>query len=502
MIKAEFWTMRMDGTMADIGPFRRYIFNLVKGRADAYRADQARIMADLKGLLDGIAPTLKPILIHSPELNYTFGKDKSGAGMNEIVHAILHTGNASNMRKLLLGRGWADKRADGSVDTTRWDAFLARMIAEGKVTKAHYDFAQGVRDLNEGMKPLAQKAHRDVFGRYFDEITAEPVSTPWGEYRGGYVPAQVDTRIVKDLALKKLVEEENANLAFAMPSTPRGFTRGRVEYNRPLLLDLRALSQHINQVLLFAHLEVPIRGVNRLLKGIGEPLNRVDPAAINGMLTPWLAVTARQQVVTPISADAGISRFVTMLRQRAGAAAMTGNLLNGFQQLLTGFPMAARRVGWGSLLRATGHYMRNPAEMVRAVSAESVYMDGRLNDLVHSMSDDIHAILINPGRLERAQDWTMRHSYFFQRGVDMVMTPIAWTAAYNKAMGEGKSSVDAKALADSTVRRFESYTTHQISLNDLGAKQTRVTDPVTGVFRLGVSRGLPSIFRSSAGPPE
>ena len=448
----EFWAMRMDGTMADIGPFRRYIFNLVKGRADAYRADQARVMTDLKGLLDGIAPTLKPILIHSPELNYTFGKDKSGAGMNEVVHALLHTGNASNKRKLLLGRGWAEQGADGTLDTSRWDAFVARMIAEGKITQAHYDFAQGVWDLNEGMKPLAQKAHRDVFGRYFDEITAEPVPTPFGEYRGGYVPAQVDTRIVKDLALKKLVEEENANLAFAMPSTPRGFTKGRVEYNRPLLLDLRALPQHINQVLLFAHLEVPIRGVNRLLKGIGEPLNRVDPAAINGMLTPWLAVTARQQVVTPVSADAGISRIATMLRQRAGAAAMTGNLLNGFQQLFTGFPMAARRVGWGPLLKATGHYMRNPAAMVRAVSAASAYMDGRLNDLVHSMSDDIHEILINPGRLERAQDWTMRHSYFFQRGVDLVMTPITWTAAYNKARGEGKSTADATALADSTVR--------------------------------------------------
>jgi len=448
----EFWAMRMDGTMQDIGPFRRYIFNLVKGRADAYRADQARVMADLKGLLDGIAPTLKPLLVHSPELNYTFGKDKSGAGMNEIVHALLHTGNASNKRKLLLGRGWAEQRADGTLDTARWDAFIARMIAEGKITQAHYDFAQGVWDLNEGMKPLAQKAHRDVFGRYFDEITAEPVPTPFGEYRGGYVPAQVDTRIVKDLALKKLVEEENANLAFAMPSTPRGFTKGRVEYNRPLLLDLRSLSQHINQVLLFSHLEVPIRGVNRLLKGIGEPLNRVDPAAINGLLTPWLAVTARQQVVTPVSADAGISRIATMLRQRAGAAAMTGNLLNGFQQLLTGFPMAARRVGWGNLLRSTGHYMRNPAEMVRAVSSASSYMDGRLNDLVHSMSDDIHEILINPGRLERAQDWTMRHSYFFQRGVDLVMTPITWTAAYNKAMGEGKSTADATALADSTVR--------------------------------------------------
>ena len=129
--------------------------------------------------------------------------------MNEIMHAILHRGNDSNFRKLLLGRKWADLLEDGTMDTTRWDAFEKRMQQEGKLTKAHYDFAQNVWDQLDDMKPGAQKAHRDAYGRYFTEVTANEFHTPFGMYRGGYVPAKVDSRIVKDMELKKLIEEGN-----------------------------------------------------------------------------------------------------------------------------------------------------------------------------------------------------------------------------------------------------------------------------------------------------
>lgn len=196
--------------------------------------DRQRPLGRFRALFDGIAPTLKPQLIAAPELGYTFGKDSGGSAMNEILHALLHTGNSSNKRKLLLGRQWAQELPDGTLDTSRWDAFVSRMVSEGKVTKAHMDFVQGVWDLLEETKAGAQRTHRDVFGHCFDEVTAEPVQTPWGEYRGGYVPAMADARVVQDANLRELAEEDNAAMAYAFPTTPKGFTKARVEYNRPL----------------------------------------------------------------------------------------------------------------------------------------------------------------------------------------------------------------------------------------------------------------------------
>ena len=55
---------------------------------------------------------------------------------------------------------------------------------------------------------------------------------------------------------QKLAEGENESLAYAFPSSPSGFTKARVEYNKPLLLDLRALAQHMDKVLLFSHIVV------------------------------------------------------------------------------------------------------------------------------------------------------------------------------------------------------------------------------------------------------
>ena len=85
--------------------------------------------------------------------------------------------------KLLLGRQWASLRGT-AMDTSKWDAFLQRMHDSGVITKAHWDFVQGVWDLLEETKPLAQATHRRVFGRFFDEVAADPVTTPFGTYRG------------------------------------------------------------------------------------------------------------------------------------------------------------------------------------------------------------------------------------------------------------------------------------------------------------------------------
>jgi hypothetical protein len=147
--------------------------------------------------------------------------------------------------------------------------------------------------LLEELKPMAQKAHRSVFGRYFDEVTANQVVTPFGTYRGGYVPAIADARIVPDAQMNKLAEEESASLMYAFPSTNRGFTKSRTEYNRPLLLDLRSIGRHIDKVLLFSHLEQPLRDVRRVVGSntVSYGLNRIDPKAIESLITPWLTRT-------------------------------------------------------------------------------------------------------------------------------------------------------------------------------------------------------------------
>ena len=455
--RVEQWAESLDGKYG--GPFLRLLFQPVKDAADRYRHERVVYRRKFKELVDAVAPTFVRGEIAAPELGYTFGRGHNGGGHAELLHALLHTGNSSNKRKLLLGRGWATENPDGTLDTSRWDAFISRMHDTGVLRREHYQFAQGVWDLMEQTKPGAQKAHRDAFGYYFSEVTAEAFDTPFGTFRGGYVPAQADARLVPDAEQRELLEAENANMVMAFPSTARGFTKSRVDYNKPLVLDLRTLPQHLDKVLLFTHMENPVRAAARLLRRpkVQQPLNLVQPAAISGMLRPWLNRAARQLVETPIVGDGRISRMLTTARTRAGMALMFANVSNTLQQI-TGVSSLLVKVRPALVGQAMASYLRSPRQFVAAVQGLSPYMADRGSQEVAAMNGQIEEMLINPSLLARAQDWTLRHAYFMQVAVDNVLSPIAWTGAYNQALQEGMTEADAVRFADGVVRQTQTST--------------------------------------------
>jgi GNAT superfamily N-acetyltransferase len=480
--RVESWVGAKDGSTP--GPFRRFIWQPVKEAADRYRADRGKFLRRYRDLLKGL--DLGRERIHAPEIDYTFGYSRGGSGKAEVLHALLHTGNASNKRKLLLGRGWATENPDGTLNTTRWDAFVQRMIDQGVLTKADFDFAQGVWDLLEEMKPAAQKAHRDVFGRYFDEVTAEPFTNALGTWRGGYVPAMTDAEVVKDAATRKLQEDENQTLVYAFPATNRGFTKSRVEYNAPLLLDLRTLSSHIDKVLLFSHLEQPIREVRRILtsKSVSMPLHRIDPAAFDGILTPWMNRAARQQVEAAVPGDNGLMRFFSRLRSRTGMAAMFANVVNTAQQV-TGLSIAAVRVRPRYLRSALVDYVKAPRQFTRGVADASTYMATRMDNEVAQMNDAIDEILLNPSLYERGKQWAAKHAYFMQAAVDNVIGPVVWTGAYNQALEGGATELEARRAADSAVRETQGSTLPEdVSRIETGNAFVRMFTQFAGYFNM------------------
>lgn len=482
--RVESWAEAMDGKFG--GPFLRLVFQPVKEAADRYRADRVTYRKSYQELIDKVAPYLKKGVIEAPELGYTFGRGHNGIGHAELLHAILHTGNDSNKRKLLLGREWATENPDGTLDTRRWDAFIERMQSAGTLTKEHYDFAQGVWDLLEQTKPLAQKTHRDVFGRYFAEVTANEFTTPFGTYRGGYVPAQADPRIVLDADMRKLAEAENENMAFSFPTTNKGFTQSRVDYNRPLMLDLRSIGQHLDKVLLFAHMEPAVRDVQKLLtrKGVSYQLGRIDPTIFAGMLTPWLNRSARQTVETPVVGDGGLNRILSVARNRAGMALMFANVSNTLQQL-TGFSLAAVKVKPSHMMRATAQMISSPRKTSKAVSEASAFMANRMENEISAINDAMDQILLDPSLYEKSQAWAQKHAYFLQTAMAASMEPIIWTGAYNQALSEKMSEKDAVRFADNVIRTTQGSTLPEdVSRMETGPSYARAFTQFVGYFNM------------------
>jgi hypothetical protein len=343
-----------------------------------------------------------------------------------------------------------------------------------------------VWDLLERMKPLAQETHRKVFGRYFAEVTANTLDTPFGPYRGGYVPAQTDSRLVKDAKLRELAEGENESLAYAFPSSPSGFTKARVEYNKPLLLDLRALAQHMDKVLLFSHMQGAVTDVRRLLtnKRVSYALDRIQPGAYEGMLIPWLNRSAKQIVETPVMGDRGISRFLSAARSRAGMALMFANLSNTVQQI-TGFSTAAVKVKPGLMVKALAGFTASPKAMRESVANASEFMRNRMQNEVAALNNVVEEILIEPNLLERGQAWTQKHAYFMQSAVDNTMAPIIWTAAYNQATEQKMDHKEAVRFADGVVRQTQGTTLPEdVSRFETGPAYARLFTQFIGYFNM------------------
>lgn len=456
--------------------FLNYIYRPIKQGAEAYRKQTNEFKQGFKALLEPIQQDFDHPKIHSPELGYTFT-------FNELLHAMLHSGNESNLRKLLIGRGWGEDTLDG-LNTARWEAFINRMQEEGVIQERHWQFAQGVWDLLEQSKPKAQQAHFEVFGYYFDEIAANPIQTPWGEFRGGYVPAQIDADLVVDGQLRDLANQENEKMDYAFPTTAKGFTKARVEYNRPLVLDLSRLMSHAEQVALFSNMEVPVRDVRRLLSDITPELNRHQHKALESMLMPWLNRAAKQRTVTKIQADGGFNRFWSVMRQRAGMALMFGNTVNTIQQI-TGFLLAGVKVKTRYMAAASLDFVSNYREMKQSVAEHSEFMRSRMDNEIAAMDDFIQETLINPNLLQKAQNWTNRNAYFLQQAMANSMEPIIWTAAYRQALEQGMSEADAAFFADGTIRQTQGSTLPEdISRAEGGTAFVRLFTQFMGYFNM------------------
>lgn len=450
--RVESWADAMDGG-DPAGVFRKYIWNPISEGAAAYRLSREDYIRQYLDIVKGVEKSITTDPIRAPELGYTFG------GKQELLHALLHTGNDSNLQKLLRGRSWGDFDQYGNLDTTRWDDFVRRAIREKVLTKADFDYAQSVWNLLETLKPQAQKAHREMYGYYFSEVTAREFSNEFGTYKGGYVPAIVDPFIASDAAVRSEKEALGSDNAFMFPTTGRGFTKSRVEaYAKPLALDLRYIPSHIDKVLRFINLEPRVKDVGRLVwdRGLRQALDDHDKTVVSDMLVPWLQRAATQRIQQSSKGWGGkaVDKFFSTLRTRVGLQMMAANVTNTLTQL-HGVTLAAVKVKPTSLMSAMWEYVRSPLETAKTVNEKSDFMRTRVSSQQMEIQKTIDDILLNPSLFEKGRDLIRKHGYFMQHALHDVSSRVAWLGAYNEAVEGGAPELDAVKQADAVVRQTQ-----------------------------------------------
>jgi hypothetical protein len=475
LVRIESWCNKMD-TGNPNHPFRSYIYDPVAQATAKFRNRNSELQQKLAEM---IKPMQKEWLsrtdIYAPTLNYTF-RTKA-----ELIGALLHTGNESNKEKLLLGgRGkgnaWAemveDNEGNKKLDTKRWDQFIAQCYADGTITKADMDFVQQVWDLLESTKEDAQKAYKDLYGYTFKEIEASPIQTPWGEYRGGYVPATTDKYLVADKATFDEIDQLTKSDSLSqMPVSNPGFTKTRAsDYHEPLSFDMAIISNHISSVLRFCYIAPVAQDVAKLLinKDLKERIDSQDPTTMKDMLKPWLKRSYTQDVSDGKSG--WISKKLNELRGIAGINIMMGHIVNALQQF-TGFSIALTKVSGRNLIDAAGVFARDPRKVTEQITQLSPFMMSRLNDRAMEFQSQVYKIsstqdnrvtkqkgIFNKTVAAKAKyiqpvhDFLMRKGYFLQSFCQIPIDAITWVGAYNQALQKGRTAEEAVLEADSVIR--------------------------------------------------
>lgn len=448
----ESWAIQMDG--GTTGPVHRYLFALLREPFDAYLLEKHQVAKPLAERSRKLKIRVKQ-KIAAPEIGYTF-TDK-----RELLGALLHSGNESSVRKLLLGRDWTiqPQERGGPIDTAPWWRFLDRAFAEGTITKDDMDFVQGVWETFEALFPRSQDVHMEMYGYRAESVGAQPISTPWGDYRGGYFPAKVDhqdamRRGVPAPQTDDATIETSREFRSSMPSTGRGFMHTRVEVNRPLLLDLRLVASALDEHLRFIHLQRPGRDVLRLLRDerLASAINQRDANAIRGMFMPWLRDTLQNRVMRS-SGHPAVDAFLSGLRRNVGMAIMFANVRVAVQQL-TGLGASKAYMPLGFLRSAAWHYSTAPRESFAKITAESAFMRSRLEDAAGHITDDAE-LLGGPAWARAGQEWTRKHGHFLQRLFQIPVDVITWMGAHDHAIAQGRTGQEAARHADAIVRRSQ-----------------------------------------------
>lgn len=427
----ELWAQDMDG--GEAGPCSRFIIEPVRQAFERYEQDRAAHLRALHAIIEPRRAELLGPAIGAPEIGYTF------ENKGQLFHALLHTGNDSNKRKLLAGRGWQ----------AGWERFLARMWREGILTKADYDAAQAIWDLMERLKRPGQEAHRKICGFSFREVVPTAMKTPFGTYAGGFVPAVFEHGTGMGNA--------GWNPAEMFPTVAPAFTgQGKASDTRPLELECSMFAAHMDQLLRFIHLEPVGQQIGRIVNRpeILVALDEVSPDMIDTVIAPWLRMV-RQPVaeVQPTTAEGrALSHGVRAIRGRAGVRSMMLDIVNATAGSCSDSSMLADMSSGhleAALLRFSqkgeGAAMRDEAAKLSSV------MQARMRRGSREMERRVHHAILKPGDRGLISEKAGIYGDILLQGTRGVLALVLWHAAYDEAIGQGLEQAKAVATADGLV---------------------------------------------------
>ena len=454
----------LDGGKPD-GIFTRSIFRSMANALDTARIVARDVVRPLaKRFDDGLANGLKHETIELKSIPFIAHSEA------ELLGLVSHCGNDSSLERVALfpredgTPAFGSVLPDGTVDTSKVLKALQEMVDIGVLTEERMDFIQSMWDAMESVRPLSQKAHKQIHGYEFTEIEARPLRIKFKDgkeklYRGGYMPAKYDPYRDAETVKAERLEDLRSDARSSRPQSPSGFTKDRVKrVSKPLRFDISVAIHHIEEAVRFAHVEPVVVDLLKVFRNrdFTRQIRGIAPTVLDDMLLPWLNRSARQVTSTP-SRFRGLDQFLRTLRTNSAVNIMFSNPVNAAQQI-TGITVALSDVTPSNL--ASGLRQALSKETHEFVKENSEFMRNRMDDEMRVLAEEMQNANNEKTALRAIQRASRRKPYWLQVAVQQPIDVGVWKGKFDQELAlllkEGRDPTEAKAeavqRADATVR--------------------------------------------------
>lgn len=397
-------------------------------------------------------------LIFIPEL-----KDAENDGNligHQVLAVALNVGNAGNLRKMLLGEGWAnpENESEISIDNPKLQAVLKHMTA------SDWRLVQMIWDQMNKLYPQLAEVHRKTTGLTPPKVEAVPFKVRVGnqeiELQGGYYPVKYDP--ARSQKADENEQRQNAQVESMFSSSSGSIqasvtasaTSERTKYYAPIRLSLDVVPNHFQETIHFITHHDAVRQVNKLIrnpevaKAIKEKLGPEEYA----QLRPWLNDIAKDGREAPnktfIDSIFGRLRFGVTLGVM-GFKASTGIIQ------ISGLSNTVAEVGLATVYKSMRQILGKPKNMADAwdfAMANSKVLEHRTKTMDREMRAALEQIEGKRGFMAAVQETSMKHIAYIQ--LYMVDLP-SWYAGYIKEMERSGDEQKAYEYGDWIVTQVQ-----------------------------------------------
>jgi hypothetical protein len=407
--------------------------------------------------------------VGTPVMAPEFGAGFSFKNKGEIIKAILFYGSDTGRQALFEGGLSQDPdniTPIGSVDietglyeSASFDAFMQRAFAENIITKEDMDFIQAVWDIYEKHFEAVKTSIKDVHSFDIGKVKAMEVKTPFGTYRGGYVPLiRAITKQSQGSLLDKITMEGNVTTSELFPFFTPSMAKERSRSSQPVSLDLTSLRWDLNAVYRVAYLMPTMWRVAKVLENsdFKAAMEERRPGAMEGIIKPWAARTLGQVYSTKTESQtlqAG-ERVSQALRRNIPLSAFALNYVTWVKQSLGLFPasllVSKRRLSRNMLVTLTSRDAQ-----LQYISSLSEVMARRFEDNQTRAIQSLEDFNYNFTTLDSMRDWVEKMTFKPIQAAQNLVDSAVFLSVYEQRKSEGLTEQEAIVAAESAVERSQ-----------------------------------------------